>query len=65
MSRGVAIGYSRGDPKLLVEDMQALKPTFVPMVARMMQKIHDKVTLFVNFNLFLNYFYSIQFDSIN
>ncbi len=43
MSCGASIGYSRGDPKLLVDDMKELKPTIVPMVARMLQKIHDKV----------------------
>ena len=53
MSRGVSIGYSRGDPKLLIEDMQELKPTMVPMVARMMQKIYDKVRTMFNISRIL------------
>ncbi|CAD5112926.1 DgyrCDS2133 [Dimorphilus gyrociliatus] len=40
---GASIGYSRNDPKLLLEDLQCLKPTFVPMVPRLLNRIYDKI----------------------
>lgn len=40
---GASIGYSRNDPKLLLEDLQNLKPTFVPMVPRLLNRLYDKV----------------------
>ncbi|CAM9555858.1 unnamed protein product, partial [Hapterophycus canaliculatus] len=40
---GASIGFFRGDPTLLVEDMQALRPTAMPVVPRVLNRFHDKV----------------------
>ena len=40
---GGRIGFFRGDPKLLIEDIQALKPTFLPVVPRVLNRLHGKV----------------------
>ncbi|XP_068706534.1 long-chain-fatty-acid--CoA ligase 6-like isoform X2 [Montipora capricornis] len=37
------IGFFRGDIKLLVEDIQELKPTMFPSVPRLLTRIYDKV----------------------
>ena len=44
-SCGGRIGFFRGDPKLLVEDLQALKPTVLPMVPRLLNRVYDKVSM--------------------
>ncbi|CAM9678327.1 unnamed protein product [Chrysoparadoxa australica] len=44
LTTGAAIGFSRGDPLLLIEDLIALRPTFMPAVPRILNKIHDKLT---------------------
>ena len=43
LCHGGRVGFFRGDPKLLVEDIQALKPTLLPMVPRLLNRIYDKV----------------------
>ena len=43
LCHGGRIGYFRGDPKLLLEDLQALKPTVLPLVPRLINRIYDKV----------------------
>ncbi|XP_063688228.1 long-chain-fatty-acid--CoA ligase 1-like [Bolinopsis microptera] len=40
---GGKIGYSRGDTKLLLDDIQELKPTIFPAVPRVLNKVYDKV----------------------
>lgn len=40
---GAAIGFFRGDPKYLLEDIQALRPTIMPVAPRVLNKIYDKV----------------------
>jgi long-chain acyl-CoA synthetase len=40
----VQIGFSRGDPKLLIEDIQALQPTIFVGVPRLFAKVYDKVS---------------------
>lgn len=37
------IGFFRGDVKLLLEDIQELKPTLFPSVPRLLSRIYDKV----------------------
>ncbi|GMT20856.1 hypothetical protein PFISCL1PPCAC_12154, partial [Pristionchus fissidentatus] len=48
MHFGGAIGYYRGDITKLSEDMQSLKPTFLPLVPRLMNRIYDNVMAKVN-----------------
>jgi len=40
---GASIGFFRGDPKLLVEDLQACRPTMLPAAPRVLNKIYDKI----------------------
>lgn len=40
---GVRVGFFRGDIKLLLEDIQELKPTIFPSVPRLLGRIYDKV----------------------
>ncbi|XP_044739586.1 long-chain-fatty-acid--CoA ligase 1 isoform X2 [Chrysoperla carnea] len=40
---GGSIGYFKGDIRNLSEDMKALKPTMVPAVPRLLNRIYDKV----------------------
>ncbi|XP_012252895.2 long-chain-fatty-acid--CoA ligase 5 isoform X3 [Athalia rosae] len=41
---GGAVGFYGGDIKYLSEDMKALKPTVMPAVPRLLNRIYDKVT---------------------
>jgi len=43
ITAGASIAFFRGDPTLLIEDIVACRPTFIPMVPRVMNKIHDKI----------------------
>lgn len=43
VQHGARIGFSRGDVRLLTEDLQALKPTIFPTVPRLVNRIYDKV----------------------
>eukprot|EP00592_Proboscia_alata_P007397 CAMPEP_0194357300 /NCGR_PEP_ID=MMETSP0174-20130528/4799_1 /TAXON_ID=216777 /ORGANISM="Proboscia alata, Strain PI-D3" /LENGTH=633 /DNA_ID=CAMNT_0039127253 /DNA_START=221 /DNA_END=2122 /DNA_ORIENTATION=- len=40
---GASIGFFRGDAKLLVEDLVALRPTIMPAAPRVLNKIYDKI----------------------
>ena len=41
---GASIAFYRGDPLLLIEDLQACRPTFMAAAPRVLNKIHDKVS---------------------
>ncbi|KAI9152682.1 medium-chain fatty acid-CoA ligase faa2 [Blastocladiella emersonii ATCC 22665] len=43
LSGGAKVGFSRGDVNLLVEDIQALRPTVFPSVPRLLNRIYLKV----------------------
>lgn len=43
-SVGGRVGFYRGDIKTLGEDMKELRPTFVPVVPRLLNRVYDKVT---------------------
>lgn len=43
---GSSIGFWRGDPLLLIEDMQACRPTVLGAAPRVLNKIYDKVRIF-------------------
>ena len=45
---GASIGFFRGDPKLLVEDLQACRPTMMPAAPRVLNKIYDKINAGIN-----------------
>ena len=38
---GASIGYYRGDVKTATNDMQALGPTILPIVPRLLNKMYD------------------------
>lgn len=40
LTSGAAIGFFRGDPKLIVQDIQALRPTVLGSVPRVLNRIH-------------------------
>lgn len=40
---GARVGFFRGDIKLLTEDIKELRPTVVPVVPRLLNRIYDKV----------------------
>lgn len=40
---GASIAFFRGDPLLLIEDLQACRPTTFPAAPRVLNKIYDKV----------------------
>ena len=45
---GASIGFWRGDPLLLIEDIQACRPTLMAAAPRVLNKIYDKVTQGIN-----------------
>ncbi|XP_032825368.2 long-chain-fatty-acid--CoA ligase 1-like isoform X3 [Petromyzon marinus] len=40
---GASIGFFQGDVRLLLDDMQALRPTVFPVVPRILNRMYDKV----------------------
>ena len=46
---GASIGYFRGDVKGLMADMQALSPTILPIVPRLLNKMYDSFQAVVRF----------------
>uniref|UniRef100_A0A672J248 Arachidonate--CoA ligase n=1 Tax=Salarias fasciatus TaxID=181472 RepID=A0A672J248_SALFA len=40
---GARVGFYQGDISLLMDDMRALKPTFFPVVPRLLNRIYDQV----------------------
>ncbi|KAL5016019.1 hypothetical protein ScPMuIL_005608 [Solemya velum] len=44
LMQGGRVGFFRGDPLLLFEDMQELKPTTITFVPRILNKIYNKVS---------------------
>lgn len=45
MLEGGQIGFFRGDVKLLLDDMQTLRPTMFFSVPRLLNRIYDKVPI--------------------
>lgn len=40
---GASIGFYRGDPQLLVEDLQACRPTIFPAAPRVLNRLYDRI----------------------
>uniref|UniRef100_A0A8C7ZP01 Long-chain-fatty-acid--CoA ligase n=2 Tax=Oryzias sinensis TaxID=183150 RepID=A0A8C7ZP01_9TELE len=40
---GASVGFYQGDITLLMDDMKTLKPTFLPVVPRLLNRIYDKI----------------------
>lgn len=40
---GGAVGFSRCDVKLLSDDIQTLKPTIIPSVPRLFNRVYDRI----------------------
>ena len=47
---GASIGYYRGDVKTATLDMQALQPTCLPIVPRLLNKMYDAAQAVVRAN---------------
>lgn len=47
-TKGARVGFYRGDIRLLAEDIKELKPTVVPVVPRVLNRLYDKVMTEVN-----------------
>lgn len=45
---GAKVGFYRGDIRVLAEDIKELKPTVVPVVPRVLNRLYDKVMSEVN-----------------
>ena len=45
---GASVGFFRGDPTKLIEDIQACRPTLLPVAPRVLNKIHDKIVGGIN-----------------
>jgi len=45
---GASVGFFRGDPSKLLEDIQACRPTVMPVAPRVLNKIHDKIMAGMN-----------------
>jgi long-chain acyl-CoA synthetase len=43
LASGAAIGFSRGDPTLLLEDIETLRPTIFVAVPRLYNRLYDKI----------------------
>jgi long-chain acyl-CoA synthetase len=43
IANGASIAFFRGDPSLLIEDIVACRPTIIPVVPRVVNKIYDKI----------------------
>jgi len=43
VTSGAAIGFYQGETLKILEDLQALRPTFFPSVPRLLNRIHDKL----------------------
>lgn len=42
---GARVGFYQGDISLLMDDIKTLKPTFFPVVPRLLNRIYDKVRM--------------------
>ncbi len=40
---GAPIGFTRGDPTVLFEDVIALRPTIMPVIPRVLNRLYDKI----------------------
>jgi long-chain acyl-CoA synthetase len=45
---GASVGFFRGDPSKLLEDIQACRPTLLPVAPRVLNKIYDKIMAGMN-----------------
>ena len=44
---GARVGFFQGDVRLLIEDMQELKPTIFASVPRLLNRVYDRVCVCV------------------
>lgn len=52
---GAKVGFYQGDISLLMDDIKTLKPTFFPVVPRLLNRIYDKVSERIQFSSVLHY----------
>lgn len=53
ISAGAAVGFYSGDPKVLVDDIQALKPTLLTGVPRIFERIYTSISNTIDTSFFL------------
>eukprot|EP01130_Rhizamoeba_saxonica_P008300 TRINITY_DN335_c0_g1_i1.p1 TRINITY_DN335_c0_g1~~TRINITY_DN335_c0_g1_i1.p1 ORF type:complete len:790 (-),score=224.46 TRINITY_DN335_c0_g1_i1:696-3065(-) len=58
IGNGCTIGFYRGDPKLLIEDIGAFKPTVIAGVPRVFDKIYDGILAKVQSGKVSNYLFN-------
>lgn len=46
---GARVGFYQGDISLLMDDIKTLRPTFFPVVPRLLNRIYDKVSPHIHF----------------
>jgi long-subunit acyl-CoA synthetase (AMP-forming) len=51
MLKGGRIGFFRGDIQLLIDDIQALKPSVMPVVPRVLNRLYHDVSFFNKLSL--------------
>ncbi|VDO58834.1 unnamed protein product [Haemonchus placei] len=51
-AKGARVGFYRGDIRLLADDIKELRPTVVPVVPRVLNRLYDKVMTEVNKSYF-------------
>ena len=56
---GGSVGFYRGDIRLLMDDMKALRPTITPAVPRLLNRIHDKVQAKINGSRIKRFLYEL------
>ncbi len=44
LGAGAPIGFTRGDPAVLFEDIKVLRPTIMPAVPRVLNRLYDKIS---------------------
>lgn len=51
--KGGQIGFFQGDIRNLSEDFRTLKPTVIPCVPRILNRMYDKVCILLSFSALL------------
>jgi len=60
---GARVGFSRGDVRLLMEDIAELKPTVFPTVPRLLNRVYDKVMATVNSSRIKRFLFDLAMNS--
>lgn len=63
---GARIGFYQGDISLLMDDIKTLKPTFFPVVPRLLNRIYDKVCklIYLFIYIYIQYIASLHLRDV-